>query len=56
MHGQAGSTKTQNGLGVAKHTWLTKVGFAVCLVRSTIYVYDAVKVVSALLVSVCTCM
>ena len=33
---------------------LTKVGFDVCLVRSTIYVYNAVKVVSAPLVSVCT--
>jgi len=54
MHGQAGSTKTQNGLGVAKHTWLTKVGFAVYLVSSTICVHGTVKVVSAPLISVRT--
>jgi len=35
--------------GVVKHAWLTKVGFAVCLVRSTIHVcvHGTVKVVSA---------
>ena len=33
-------------LGVVKHAWLTKVGFAVCLVRSTICVHGTVKVVS----------
>ena len=34
-------------LGVVKHAWLTKVGFAVCLVRSTIHVHGTAKVVSA---------
>jgi len=39
-------------LGVVKHAWLTKVGFAVCLVRSTLCVHGTVKVVSAPLASV----
>jgi len=41
-------------LEVAQHAWLTKVGFAVCLVCITIHVHGTVRVVSAPLVKVRT--